>query len=187
MEAVISFNINEFKGAMALGGARPSLFQVNITNPVNGIGDIKIPFTAKATSIPASNITPIEQFYFGRPMKFAGNRTFDDWEVTIINDEDFIVRNALEEWTNAINSFEGNLRSLGSSSPVQYKSNAQVTQFGKTGAPIRVYNFVGIFPTVVGSIDLGWDQTDAFEEFAVTFAYDYWEVSGGVTGDAGGI
>ena len=93
----------------------------------------------------------------------------------------------MEEWTNSINSFQGNLRTLGAASPVLYKSNAQVTQFSKTGVPIRVYNFVGVYPSSVQAIEVSWDTADAIEEFVVEFTYDYWEVSGGITGNAGGI
>ena len=182
----MTFNVNLFAGAMALDGARPSHFQVNITNPVNGSGDIQIPFMCKAAQIPPANITPIVVKYFGRDIKFAGNRTFDDWNVTMYNDEDFQVRNALEEWSNAINSFQGNLRELGSASASLYKTDAQVTQMSKTGVPVRTYNFVGLFPTLISPIELSWDSADQIEEYQVTFSYDYWEVSGGITGDAGG-
>lgn len=182
----MAFNINLFQGAMKLGGARNSLFQVNITNPVNSIADIEVPFMAKATNIPASTLTSVPIKYFGRDVKFAGSRTFEPWNTTIINDEDFAIRNALEEWHNAINSREGNLRSLGSASPVLYKSTAQVTQFSKTGVPVRVYNFIGLWPSTIAAIELAWDTSEAIEEYQVTWEYDYWEVSGGVTGRAGG-
>jgi|TARA_B100000029_G_scaffold357443_1_gene350228 hypothetical protein len=182
----MAFNVNLFQGALKFGGARPSLFQVNITNPVNATGDVMVPFMAKTTQTPGSNITPLILKYFGRDVKFAGQRTFEDWTVTIINDEDYAIRDALEDWANSINSGQNNLTKLGSSSPTLYKSDAQVTQFSKTGVPLRVYNFVGIFPTVIAPIDLSWDTADAIEEFAVTFAYDYFEVSGGITGNAGG-
>ena len=183
----MAFNINLFQGAMRLGGARPSLFQVNITNPANGAGDLVTPFMVKTAQIPASTITNIPVNYFGRPVNFAGNRTFEEWTVTVINDEDFAIRNAMEQWQNTINSVQGNLRTFGASSPVLYKSNAQVTQFSKTGVPIRVYSFVGIYPTTLSAIDVSWDTADSLEEFTVGFTYDYWEVSGGITGNAGGI
>jgi hypothetical protein len=183
----MAFNVNLFKGAMKLGGARPSLFQVNITNPVAGGADIQVPFMCKTAQLPASQVTAIPVRYFGRDVKFAGNRTFVDWTVTILNDEDFAIRDALERWHNSINSLQGNLRGFNSASPALYKSQAQVTQFSKTGVPLRVYNFVGLFPTEVATQELSWDTADAIEEYQVTFAYDYWEVSGGVTGNAGGI
>jgi hypothetical protein len=93
----------------------------------------------------------------------------------------------MEQWSNAINSFQGNVNTVGGSGPSLYKATAQVTQYGKTGDILRVYDFVGIFPTVVSPIELSWENGDAIEEFTVTFQYDYWQVAGGVTGNAGGI
>ena len=182
----MAFNINLFAGALKLGGARTSLFQVNITNPANGAADIQVPFLARAAQIPAATIAPLDIPYFGRQLRLAGNRTFADWTATILNDEDMQIRNAMEEWSNTINGFQTNLRKCGASSPALYKSTAQVTQFSKTGTPVRVYNFVGIFPTEVSAIEMDWG-TDGISEFTVTFSYDYWEVSGGITGNAGGL
>jgi hypothetical protein len=183
----MAFNVNEFAGALKSGGARPSLFQVQITNPINGVADAQVPFMVKAAQIPESTVSAIDVPYFGRQVKVAGTRTFAEWSPTIINDEDFAIRNAMEQWSNAINSMQGNVNNAGGTAPSLYKANAQVTQYSKTGEILRVYNFVGIFPTSVGAIDLGWENGDAIEEFAVTFAYDYWEVVGGTTGNAGGI
>ena len=126
----------------------------------------------------------IEVPYFGRKIKVAGDRTFAEWTVTIINDEDFLIRNAMEQWSNSINSHAGNIREFGSASPLLYKSNAQITQFSKTGVPIREYTFNGMFPTEVSAIEMAWETTDAIEEFTVTFQYDFWEVSGGITGNS---
>jgi hypothetical protein len=183
----MAFNVNEFAGALKQGGARPSLFQVQITNPINGVADAQVPFLCKAAQIPESTISAIEMPYFGRTVKVAGTRTFAEWSPTIINDEDFAIRNAMEQWSNAINSMQGNIAEVGGTSPSLYKANATVTQYGKDGSILRVYDFIGIFPTSIGAIDLGWDQGDAVEEYSVTFQYDYWRVSGGTTGDAGGI
>jgi hypothetical protein len=183
----MAFNVNEFAGALKSGGARPSLFQVQITNPINGVADAQVPFMVKAAQIPESTVSAVDVPYFGRNIKLAGTRTFAEWTPTIINDEDFAIRNAMEQWSNAINSFQGNVNNAGGTAPSLYKANAQVTQYSKTGDILRVYDFVGIFPTSVAAIDLGWENGDAIEEFQVTFAYDYWQVSGGVTGNAGGI
>ena len=180
----MAFNIQEIRSQLVLGGARASLFQVQIANPANGAGDIKVPFMVKAAAIPASTLGSIEVPYFGRKIKVAGDRTFAEWTVTIINDEDFLVRNAMEQWMNSINSHAGNIREFGSASPLLYKSNAQITQFSKTGVPIREYTFNGMFPTEVSTIEMAWETTDAIEEFTVTFQYDFWEVSGGVTGNS---
>lgn len=182
----MAFNVNEIRSQLTLGGARNSLFQVTIQNPANGIADIKVPFMVRATTVPASSIGLIEVPYFGRKVKMAGDRSFDPWSVTVINDEDFLVRNAMEQWVNQIQSAQGNLRGFTSASSSAYKAQAQVTQYSKTGVPIRTYTFNGIFPVVVSTIDLDWNAVDQIEEFSVTFQYDWWEVTGGVTGNAGG-
>jgi hypothetical protein len=111
----MAFNVNEIRSQMVGGGARPTLFQVQITNPANGAGDLKVPFMVKATSLPASNLGTIEVGYFGRKVKVAGDRTFDEWSVTVINDEDFLIRNAMEEWMNQINLHQQNTRGFGTS------------------------------------------------------------------------
>lgn len=182
----MAFNVNEIRSQLTLGGARNSLFQVAITNPANSAADIKVPFLVRAAQIPASTLGTIEVPYFGRKIRLAGDRTFGQWTVTVINDEDFLIRNAMEEWSNKIQSLSGNLREFGSSSPNLYKSQAQVTQYSKTGNPIRTYQFVGIYPSEISTIDVDWNSTDVIEEFTVTFQYDYHEVVGGTTGSAGG-
>ena len=91
----MAFNINEIKSQLALGGARPSLFQVTLTNPVNAAADLKFPFMCRAAQMPASTLGTIEVPYFGRKVKIAGDRTFAEWTVTLIQDEDMIVRNSI--------------------------------------------------------------------------------------------
>ena len=182
----MAFNVNEFSGALKGCGARSSLFQVNITNPANGIADSIVPFMTKGAQVPAATLGTIEVPYFGRQVKIAGNRTYAEWTPTIINDEDMSIRNAMEQWNHSINSIQGNLRATGGSSPSLYKASAQVTQFSKTGEILRVYDFIGLYPSEVGTIDLAWDA-ETIQEYTVTFQYDYWQISGGTTGNAGGI
>lgn len=183
----MAFNVNEIRSQLTFGGARNSLFQVTFTNPANSVADIKVPFLCRAAQIPEANLGIIEVPYFGRRVKLAGDRTYGEWSVTVMNDEDFLIRNALEQWSNSINSFQGNIRQFDSASPLLYKGTAEVTQFSKTGVPLRTYKFNGIFPSLVSPIELDWGQTDTIEEFTVTFQYDWWEVSGGITGNAGGV
>lgn len=177
----MAFNINEMRSQLVYGGARQNLFQVRINNPANASGDLKTPFMVQAAQIPESQLGVIPVFYFGRQMKLAGDRTFGDWTVTVINDEDFLIRNAMEEWSNRINRLERNVRDIN-----RYKSNATVIQYAKDGTPIREYKFNGIFPSVISPIELDWASTDQIESFQVTFSYDYWTVSGGTTDRAGG-
>lgn len=170
----MAFNINEFKAQLVGGGARPTLFQVQITNPITASADLKLPFMVKSAALPASNLGSYQVPYFGRQVKYGGDRTFEPWTVTVINDEDFLIRNAMESWSNAINSHDSNSRSL----PQQYKSNAIITQFGKNGSALRTYVFEGIYPENVDSIPMSWEATDQIEEFTVTFQYDLWRVEG---------
>jgi len=171
----MAFNINEFQGAMTGGGARPSLFEVTMTNPFNSAADEKFRFMCRAAQIPATSIASIAVPYFGRPVKFAGNRTYEDWTVTIINDEDFSIRSGMEEWAQNINSTQGNLRLTGAN-PEAYKSQAQVIHYGKQGNILREYKFVGLFPTNIAAIELDWTNADAIEEYQVTLTYDYFTV-----------
>jgi hypothetical protein len=173
----MAFNINEFKSQLTGGGARPSLFQVQILNPVAPEADFKVPFMVKTGGIPASNIGGFEVPYFGRNVKYAGDRTFEDWTVTVINDEDFAIRNSMEAWSNAINTHDGNLRAL----PQDYKSTGIITQFSKDGSALRSYVFEGMYPITIDQIEMDWGTADTIEEFGVTFQYDFWRVEG-VTG-----
>jgi len=170
----MAFNINEFKSQLTGGGARPTLFQVQITNPILANADFKLPFMVKTAALPGSSVGSYVVPYFGRQIKYAGDRRFDNWQVTIINDEDFAIRNAMEAWSNAINSHDSNTRAL----PQNYKSNAIVTQYSKDGNALRTYVFEGLHPIDIDPISLNWEQTDSIEEFGVSFQYDLWRVEG---------
>jgi hypothetical protein len=178
----MAFNVNDIKSALIGGGARPSLFQVAILNPVTSEADQILPFMAKASQIPASTLSQIEVPYFGRRIKEPGTRTYEDWTITVMNDEDFRVRRAMEEWSRRINTYQGNLRDFGTASAQEFKSVADVIQYGKTGNELRRYKFYGVWPTVVSPIELSWESGDQIEEFQVTFAVDYWTVEGEVSG-----
>lgn len=180
----MAFSVTDFRAQLVGGGARPSQFQVFLTNPIDTSGDGKMPFMCKAAQLPTFTIGKIEAPYFGRKIQLAGDRIFEPWTVTIINDEDFLVRNALERWQNSINSVDNNIRETGSSNPSDYKTQAQVVQYGQAGQVLREYSFEGLFPTEISSVDLNWETTDTIEEFTVTFEYDLWRVSGGITGSS---
>lgn len=180
----MSFNINDIRSQLTFGGARSAQFQVQITNPVDGLADLKTPFMVKASQIPPSTLGVTEVSYMGRKIRQAGDRTFEEWAVTVINDEDFLIRNAMEKWSSAINSHEGNVRGTGGSSPALYKSQAQIMQFSKTGDIIRTYDFHGLWPSLISSIEVAWESENQIQEFTITFQYDWWSVHG-VTGNGG--
>jgi hypothetical protein len=172
-----SFNVQEFRAQMTLDGARPNLFNCELPFLGNLLGSaaVKYNFMCRAAQLPGSTINQVPVNYFGRELKFAGNRTFTEWTVTIINDEDFIVRRAFEQWMSKINSHVANLRDPAYRSPAQYQQDGLVRQYGKDGAQIKRYDFKGMFPIDVSPIELDWGANDTIEEYAVTFAYQWWE------------
>jgi hypothetical protein len=172
-----SFNVQEFRAQMTMDGARPNLFNCELPFLGNLLGTaaVKYNFMCRTAQLPGSTVNQVPVNYFGRELKFAGNRTFTEWTVTIINDEDFVVRNAFELWMSRLNSHVSNLRAANSLSPAQYQQDGFVTQFGKTGDIIKAYKFVGMFPIDITPIELDWGANDTIEEYAVTFAYQWWE------------
>ena len=191
----MAFNVNQFRQQLTGDGARPNLFEVRLNFPsyVQGRSSatLKSAFMVKTAQLPGSTLGSVPVNYFGREVKVAGNRTFADWTVTIINDEDFIIRNAMESWIRGINDNETNLRRALTTQ--QYASDAQVFQYSKAGgSPIKSYKFVGMFPIDLSPIELDWGSNDTIEEFSVTFQYQYWlatdrEVAGGAGATAAGL
>jgi hypothetical protein len=182
----MAFNVNDFRSRMTYDGARPNLFEVYLTLP-DGIDDVnaqsELRFKIKAAQLPGSTIGVVPVYYFGRELKFPGNRTFTDWTVTIINDEDFSARNSLEKWMSAINSHKENVRGGKYVKPLSYTADSLVVQWGKSGAEVsKSYLFTGMFPVDISPIDLDWGSNDSIEEFSVTFAYQYW-AAGTTDGD----
>ena len=174
-------SISQFKSALVGGGARPNLFEVELTTLPTGItgwSADNFRFMAKAAALPAQNIAAIDVPFRGRIFKVAGDRTIDTWTVTIINDESFELRNAFEQWTEIIAKLDNN---LGATEPGSYMTNATVFQLGRgstksskdstgtTNAVLKEYEFINIFPTTVSEIALSYDTGDTIEEFDVEF------------------
>ena len=179
--------ISQFKSALAGGGARPNLFEVELTTlptAVTSQWDADIfRSMCKSAALPAQNIAAIDVPFRGRIFKVAGDRTIDVWTVTIINDENFRLRRAFEEWSEQIAKLDNN---LGTTDPSAYMVNARVFQLGRGSTPssqnnagssnsvLAEYEFVDIFPTNVSQIDLSYDSSDTIEEFTVEFQVQYW-------------
>lgn len=181
----MAFNISEIRSQLVYGGWRPTHFQVIISNPFAANSDNKTPFMVKAASLPEFTIGKIPVPYFGRTINVPGDRVWLDWTTTVINDEDFLVRDGLERWSNQMNAFERNVAQAGSN-PNNYKSQAIIRAFGKDGTVLREYQLNGAFPTSVTGIDTDWAATDTIAEFQVVWSFDDCQVIGGITGDAGG-
>ena len=179
--------ITDFKSKMAGGGARPNLFEVELVfpDPIAIENDVKEKsrFLVKAAQLPASNITPIEVNFRGRILKIAGDRTFDTWTVTVINDVDFSIRSAFEKWMDFINSMED---ATGAQDPAAYQPDAYVHQLDRDGSTLRTYKFHDVFPTNISAIDLSYETVDSVEEFTVEFQVQWWEAIKGTGANAGG-
>jgi hypothetical protein len=205
--------ITGFKERLSGGGARPNLFEVEIPNFPSELRSFwntgagqeaeTFKFMCKTANLPASNINPIDVPFRGRILKVAGDRTFDPWTVTIINDEDFKLRTAFERWMNAISKLENN---TGATNPSSYMTDAYVHQLGRGAGtvnstnnsatlngsaiqPLRSYKFYDIFPTNVAPIDLSYESADVIEEYTVEFQVQYWTAGQGSdnTSDATGV
>lgn len=169
--------IENFRTAMLDGGARASLFEMNITYDDLMPADLR--FFCRISEIPGVQQNFITQKFAGRELKFTGQKTFTNLTVTVLNDEGFQVRNAMEKWLERINSTTDNrsfLAGLQTDSVGGLWGTGQVTQFGKSGAAVRDYQFVGMFPVNLAPIALDWSNDAAIEEYTVEFAYQYWEV-----------
>ena len=202
-------NLSSFKSRLKGGGARPNIFEVQLDEfpaEVNSLWGseekIDFRFFCKTAQLPASNIAAIEIPFRGRTLKVAGDRTFDTWTVTVINDEDFKIRHAFEAWMNLLSKLDN---ATGAVNPTSYMRSATVSQLGRsdqlegtkvrnnvtTAGPgggssgsgdttvLRTYNFIDIFPTNVSAIDLSYDSTDTIEEFSVEFQVQYFEIAAG--------
>ena len=173
--------ISDFKNNFR-GGVRPNLFQCSITAPV--FGQMNLQFLGKATHIPASSIAKLEIPFRGRNLAIPGDRTFNDWSVTILNDPDWQNRTAMEEWMNQISNHSQNTSSLPAANVY---GQATVQQLGRSGNTIRTYRLQDILPTEIAQIDLTMDSGGTPEEYAVTFAVNNWVVDGaGMDGSSTG-
>jgi len=159
--------IDQFKAQLIGGGPRANRFRVFLPRAGN-----KIEFLAKGTTIPAATVGQVPVPFKGTVLKLAGDRSYADWSVTIINDNEFSARTALEQWQQEI---QGHGTSTGLSTTDYLLSRAFVEQLGKDDAVLARYEFFNIFPTELGTIALSYDTVDALEEFEVTFAYSHWE------------
>ena len=195
MASINTKTISEFKTKLSGGGARPNLFEVVIPSFPSGVNDAwdqeeqrDFKFLCNAAQLPGPTVPAISVPFRGRILKVAGDRTFDDWTITVINDESFNLRTAFEKWMNGISKLDDG---TGIVNPNSYMTDAMVRQLGRSNTAgsldnnsgagqqnvvLRTYNFFDIFPTEVSAIDLSYDTSDTIEEFTVTFAVQYYAI-----------
>ena len=165
-------NIDNFKAKLTGGGARPNLFKAICNFPAEAGGDPELAsFLIKGAGLPASVIAPIEVPYRGRKLKVAGDRTFEPWTITVINDEGFVIRNAFERWMNSINE---HLNNTGLINPNDYQTDMAVQQLGKDDSVLKTIELKGVFPTNLSQIELNYETNDTLEEYTVELQYQYW-------------
>jgi hypothetical protein len=179
-------NISEFKSRLTGGGARANQFRVELSFPsfvnLGAVAGVQAQFLCNAAQLPASTIEPISVLYRGRPVNFAGERTFQPWSISVYNDTNFNIRNALEQWSNGI---QNNGATTGITNPLNYQVDLAVHQLDRNGSTVKTYRFVDAFPSDIGDIQLGYDQGNAIETFSTTFQYNYWTSDTSTTGGNG--
>ena len=180
--------LTDFKTALIGGGARANLFEVSMGNLPSNAGTLPDKFTmlCKSANLPASNVGNIDVPFRGRIFKVAGDRTFDTWQITVINDTDFAIRTIMENWMQHIAQYKD---ASGVTNPTDYMANATVIQLNRNASSMsatssagvvnaKEYRFEDIFPTNISAIDLSFDSSDQIEEFTVEFQVNYWYPTG---------
>ena len=168
-------NINDFKAVLKGGGARANQFSVNMPFPGFAAvgGDSRVmSFLCRSTNLPGMTLGEVAVPFRGRSLYIAGDRTFETWTTTIMNDTDFAIRNAFERWMNGINALSDN---SGLENPSDYQVDAFVDQLDRAGTVIKSYTFRGLWPLTIAPIELGYDTNDAVEEFEITYRYQFFE------------
>ena len=173
--ATSTLNVDKMKAQLTGGGSRPNLFKVQFSWP-GGVGiskpdNEKASFMCKMASLPASTIANIEVPFRGRKLQVAGDRSFDPWSITVINDNDFDIRNAFEQWMNGLND---HVENTGAMNPADYYATMRVIQLDKQGNDIREYQIHGVFPTSLSAMELDYGAESTIGEFTVEFQVQYW-------------
>ena len=170
-------NINDFKATLKGGGARANQFSVNMPFPgfAGTGGESRVmSFLCRTTNLPGMTLGEVAVPFRGRSLYIAGDRTFETWTTTILNDTDFMIRNAFERWMNGINALSDN---SGLENPADYQVDAFVDQLDRAGTVIKSYTFRGLWPLTIAPIELGYDTNDAVEEFEITYRYQFFETN----------
>ena len=172
----MSLQIDSLKAKLSGGGARPNLFKATINFPGYAGGNTELTsFLCKAAQMPSSVVGQIDVPFRGRQLKVAGDRTFENWTITVINEDNFEVRNSFERWANGLNEHRNGTGIL---NPADYQADLIIEQLNRQNEVIKEIILRGAFPVNVAGIDLSYDTTDTIEEYTVEFAYQYWEASG---------
>ena len=168
-----TLGVDDFKSKLIGGGARPNLFKATITYPGYAAGDVELSsFMCKGAQLPGSVIAQLDVPFRGRQLKIAGDRTFENWTITVLNDTGMEVRNAMERWMNGINAHSQN---TGLTTPIAYEADLKVDQLDRDGSTLKTYTFRGAYPQDLSEIALSYGDNDNIERFTCIWAYQYFE------------
>ena len=173
----MAFDLSTFTSALASGGARPSLFELNITAPtaVTGLDFNNVKYFCNVSALPPLTVTPIERQYFGRTVKFPGDMVFGDLSTTIMASEGSTERNSFEKWMDAINGTNNNGMIGTLNNSTSFGGTVTLLQYGKSSTnPIHTITFVDCWPTTVGEAPVSYDTASDILQFDVTWAYNYY-------------
>lgn len=187
-----TFNLNSFRASLTNGGARPNQFQVALTFPTyvtaaaTAIG--RSPFLVSVAELPGQTVNPAIVQYRGREVKFAGDRVFAPWTITVLNDSDFSIRNAIEQWMDGMDDYAGKFGKL---QPFEYQTDLSVSQLDRNGRLLKTYVLKGAMPVDLSPVALDFGANDQISTFTVTWQYQFFDVTGGQSvvtgGGAGGL
>ena len=169
-------SLSNFKSALQYGGARPSLFDFQVYDVLlTGVTLTNTPLYCNVSSIPPLTVTPIERQYFGRTVKIPGDIVYGDLTTTVMNAEDYSVRNAIEKWMDKMN---GHVSNKGFSNNTDWVTDLELIQYSKDGESLMYYEFIDCWPQTLAEIPLSYDTASDIEQFDVTWAYNYYQMSG---------
>jgi hypothetical protein len=180
--------ISDFKAQMIGGGARPNQFRVELAFPsyvqAGALVGLNSQFLCKAAQLPASTIENMQVMYRGRPVNFAGERSFQPWNISVYNDTTFSIRNAMEVWSDGVLNMG---QTNGRVNPRDYQVDLLVHQMDRNGATVKTYKFIDAYPTEIGPIGLDYEINNQIEMFEVSFTYNYWTSNTSTGGSGFGI
>jgi hypothetical protein len=173
-----TFNVERFKSALTAGGSRPNQFAVQLSFPTyvggQSIAVARAPFLVTAAELPGQTINPAIVMYRGREVKFAGDRIFNPWTITVLNDQEMSIRNAIEQWMNGMEDLAAK---FGRIQPSEYQRDLDIYQLDRNGNITKAYKLVNAFPMDVSPVGLSFDANDQISTFSVTFQYQHFETS----------
>ena len=173
-----TFNVNQFKAALTNGGARPNQFAVQlsfptyVTSSANAVR--RAPFLVNVAELPGQIVNPAIVLYRGREVKFAGDRVFAPWTITVLNDADMSIRNALEQWMNGMDDL---VAKIGRLTPSEYQRDLDVFQLDRNGNTLKSYKIVDAFPIDVSPVGLDFGANDTISSFTVTWQFQHFTTS----------